>query len=128
MVKKIVIGGSMRFRDLIKQTMSKLNQLGFEALFPNIDYTQENRDVAMSEEEKAKLAWDHYYAIEEADAVYFILPEGYIGTSCKIELGYALALKKPIYFSEKTNDMGLDCYIKKVIGLDELNKFMQEVK
>ena len=34
-------------------------------------------------------------------------------------LGYTLALKKPIYFSELTNDIGLDSYITKIISLNK---------
>ena len=123
MNKKIVIGSSMRFRDMIKATMKKLEELGYIPMFPNLDNSSENRDIALTIEEKSKLAWDHYRAVEEADAVYFILPDGYMGTSCKIELGYALALKKPIYFSEPTGDIGLDSYPKKIISSDNLIEF-----
>jgi nucleoside 2-deoxyribosyltransferase len=126
MSKKIVIGSSMKFRSLVKSTMKELKNLGYQPLFPNLDYSSEDRDVALTIEEKNKLAWDHYRAVEEADAVYFILPKGYMGTSCKIELGYALALKKPIYFSEPTNDMGLDGYPKKIISVDNLIEFNNE--
>jgi nucleoside 2-deoxyribosyltransferase len=125
---KIVIGSSMKFRSLIKETMSKLKELGFTPLFPNLDYSSEDRDVALSIEEKNKLALDHYCAVEEADAVYFILPEGYMGTSCKIELGYALALKKPVFFSEITNDIGLDGYPKRIISLNNLEDFKEELR
>ena len=125
--KKIVIGASLRFRDIIKKTIEKLSNLGFDHLFPNINISSENRDMASSLEEKARLAWDHYKAIENADVVYFILPSGYMGTSCKIELGYALALRKPIYFSELTKDIGLDCYPKKIIPLESLNEFKKEL-
>lgn len=126
MNKKIVIGSSMKNRSLIKSTMKELDKLGYITLFPNIDYSLEDCDVALSIEEKNKLAWDHYEAVEEADAVYFILPDGYMGTSCKIELGYALALKKPVYFSELTNDMGLDGYPRKIIALSNLLEFDNE--
>jgi len=126
MSKTIVIGSSMKFRSLVKSTMKELENLGYQPVFPNLDYSSEDRDVALSIEEKNKLAWDHYRAVEEADAVYFILPKGYMGTSCKIELGYALALKKPIYFSEPTNDMGLDGYPKKFISLNNLIEFNNE--
>ena len=126
MSKKIVIGSSMKFRSLVKSTMKELENLGYQPLFPNLDYSSEDRDAALTIEEKNKLAWDHYRAVEEADAVYFILPNGYMGTSCKIELGYALALKRPIYFSEPTNDMGLDGYPKKFISLNNLIEFNDE--
>ena len=127
MSKKIVIGSSMKFRGLVKTAMKNLKELGFTPLFPNIDYGSEDREVALTIEEKNKLAWDHFRAVEEADAVYFILPNGYIGTSCKIELGYALALKKPIYFSEPSNDLGLDGFPKKIISLDNIIEFKGEL-
>ena len=126
MNKKIVIGSSMKFRSLVKKTMKELEELGYTPLFPNLDYSSEDRDVALTIEEKNKLAWDHYKAIEEADVVYFILPKGYMGTSCKIELGYALALRKPVYFSEPTNDKGLDGYPKRIISLNDLIEFNNE--
>lgn len=122
-MKKIVLGGSMQFRDVVKQTMQNLQKLGFEALFPNIDFSEKNKDIAFTMELKLRLAKDHYKAMQSADAVYFILPNGYMGTSCKIELGYAIALKKPIYFSELTNDIGLDCYPEKIISLENLEDF-----
>jgi len=125
--KKIVIGASLKFRDIIKKTIEELSNLGFDPLFPNINISSENHDVASSLDEKARLAWDHYKAIEDADAVYFILPSGYMGTSCKIELGYALALRKQIYFSELTKDFGLDCYPKKIISLESLSEFKKEL-
>ena len=119
-MKKITISGSMKSRDKIKDTKEKLERLGFEALFPKLDYSEENGGVAESQDEKSKLAWDHFKAVEESNAVYFLLPQGYMGTSCKLELGYALALRKDIFFSEKTNDIGLDSYPKAFIDIDNL--------
>lgn len=126
MRKKICISSSMKFRSIVKTTMKEFENYGYIPLFPNLDYSPEGSDTALTIEEKNKLARDHYNAIEEADAVYFILPDGYMGTSCKIELGYALALNKPIYFSEPTNDTGIDGYPKKIIPLDELIDFTSE--
>ncbi len=116
----------MKFRDIIKQTMAELETLGFEPMFPNIDYTLESNNIILTIEEKKKLADDHYQAIQESDALYFILHEGYIGTSCKLELGYALAHEKPIYFSEATNDTGIDCYPRKIVSLENLEQLMNE--
>jgi len=48
-----------------------------------------------------------------------------MGTSCKIELGYAIAKNKPIFFSEPTNDIGLDCYANDFIPIDKLEKFLK---
>lgn len=126
MNKKIVISSSLKFRDLIKATMKNFEKLGYIPLFPNLDYSLKNKNIILTAKKKKQLALDHYKAIEEADIIYFILPEGYMGTSCKIELGYAFALKKPIYFSEPTNDIGLDGYSKKFISTDNLIQFNTE--
>ena len=114
----------MKYRSLVKETVAKLNNLGLSPLFPNIDYRDENSDKANTLQEKKRLAMEHYKAIDEADIVYLITPEGYMGTSCKLELGYAVAKNKPIYFSEPTNDIGLDCYVTKFIKTDSLTDFL----
>ena len=125
--KRITIEASMKFRDKIRTTISNLEDLGFVGIFPNLDNSDENRDIALTMGEKHQLAIDHYEAIRNSDAVYFILPKGYMGTSCKLELGYSFALEKPIYFSEKTGDIGLDSYPKRIISLDNLKEFKNEL-
>ncbi|MDO8408114.1 MAG: hypothetical protein Q7S95_02670 [bacterium] len=120
---KIALGCSMKYRDLVRKTMGDLSAIGIVPLFPNLDYSTENKDHADTPEEKKRLALEHYAAVDEADAVYFITPEGYMGTSIKLELGYAIAKKKPIYFSEPTKDIGLDCYAMDFIPLNNLQKF-----
>ncbi|MCX6716771.1 MAG: hypothetical protein NTV72_02530 [Candidatus Taylorbacteria bacterium] len=122
---KIVLGCSMKYRDLVRDTISKLESLGLEPIFPNLNYSSNNTDDANTPEEMKKLAMDHYEAIEKADVVYLITPEGYMGTSCKLELGYAIAKGKPIYFSEPTNDIGLDCYVTKFISINKLKLFLE---
>ena len=105
--------------------MAKLEALGFEPVMPNIDFSTENCDVAKDIDQKAKFAWEQYKAIEECDAVYFILPDGYMGNSCKIELGYALASKKHVFFSEKLDDIDFDFYPKAIIPIDQLDMFKE---
>ncbi len=124
---KIVIGCTMKYRSLVCETVAKLSELGLTPLFPNLDYSHENTNKADTTEEKKRLAMEHYKAIDEADVVYFITPEGYMGTSCKLELGYAVARQKPIYFSEPTKDPALDCYVKGFIGTDSLTDFLKVV-
>ena len=115
----------MKYRDLIKETITSLNKIGITAMFPNLDYSDKNSDEASTLDEKKRLAMEHYTAIDESDVVYFITPNSYIGTSCKLELGYAIAKNKPIYFSEPTNDIGIDCYVKKFIRINELENFLK---
>jgi nucleoside 2-deoxyribosyltransferase len=115
----------MKYRKLVRDTMEDFEKIGIIPLFPNLDYSTENKDDANTIEEKKRLALEHYAAIDEADKVYLITPDGYMGTSLKLELGYAVAKNKPIYFSEPTNDIGLDCYVVKFIPTDNLKRFLE---
>ncbi len=121
---KITISCSMKYRDIVRDTINGLNNLGLQSLFPNLDYGDNKIDVSNAIKIVKQLAIEHYKAIKEADLVYFITPEGYMGTSCKLELGYAIANEKIIYFSEPTNDPALDCYVTKFIPINSLELFL----
>jgi nucleoside 2-deoxyribosyltransferase len=122
---KIVICCSVKYIDTIRATIDGLNSLGLQGLFSNLDYEDENTFDVIPVDEMKRLASEHYALIDEADIVYFITPDGYMGTSCKLELGYAVAKGKPIYFSEPTNDYALDCYVTKFIPTNSLNSFLE---
>lgn len=117
---KIAISASIKFKDLICNVIEDLAALDMVPLFPNIEHPSSG---TVSIDLKKQLALAHYQAITQADVCYFLTPGGYMGTSCKVELGYALALNKSIYFSEPTNDEVLDCYVVKFIPVDQLQLF-----
>ena len=119
---KIVISSSIKNKELIQSVKNQLENLGFTVLFPNLnlEVSEELIDVST----KRRLAEEHYRAIDTADCVYFLTPNGYMGTSCKLELGYSIAKKIPIYFSEPTGDIGLDLYAKDFIQTNKLDAFL----
>lgn len=122
---KIVIGCSMRYRDLAKEVFAKFEKLGITPLFPNLHHTNENIDKGENEAEKKRFAIEHYKAIDEADIVYLLVPTGHMGTSLKLELGYAIAKNKIVCFSETTNDPALDCYVSRYIDTNSLESFLE---
>ncbi|MBU1167642.1 nucleoside 2-deoxyribosyltransferase [Patescibacteria group bacterium] len=66
------------------------------------------------------LVYRHFKKIRESDAVLVVNPDGYIGNSVKVEIGYAKGLGKKVYFLEKTNAPELDCLADEIL---EANKF-----
>lgn len=99
---KITICSSIKYKDLVKETMENFKALGIKPLFPNLDYNStNNKDNTNTTEEKKRLALEHYEAINNSDKVYFITPEGYMGTSLKLELGYTIAKKSPSTFQNQ---------------------------
>lgn len=125
-MKKIVICSSMKNREDVRAVISDLKKSGHVGLFPNIDFVPQGEKLSMKEKEM--LSREHFDAIADADAVYFMLSGGYIGTSCKIELGYAIALHKPIYFSALTGDQDVDFYAKKVVAREHVHLLPQTLE
>lgn len=56
----------------------------------------------------------HLRAIAESDFIWLHCPDGYIGLSGAFELGYALALHKPIYSNATPTDITLAQLVTKV--------------
>lgn len=122
---KVAICCSTKFRDKIEQAVLEFKDAGIDPLFP--DGKSVRQDLSKSEF-VAALAREHYRTLEECDAVYFINPKGYMGTSVKLELGYAAALKKPIFFSDLTGDLALDHYPIAVVPVEQVASITKRVK
>jgi hypothetical protein len=109
----VVISGSFRRHyDAIKTTIKSFEKLDIKVLSPK------NSEIVNPGEEVAVLATDdtknpetlerrHLDAIQKADALYVCNPEGYLGASSILELGWANALGKPIFSSEQAADGAL---------------------
>ena len=114
---RVLYCSSMKFRHKIQEAIKRLETVGVVGLFPNLNLTASTEETAT---QKKRLAEDHFHAMKTADLIYFILPNGHMGTSCILELGYALGLGKNIYFSEKTGDNALDCHANSILPFNEL--------
>lgn len=110
---KIVISGSFsRNYEGIKETISEFEQLGIEVLSPKnstIINPDDNFVILESDDtqDPKELEQRHLNAITMADALYLYDPKAYIGDSSKVELGWALALGKPIFCKEPLEDSSL---------------------
>lgn len=106
-MKSIVICGSSRFASEMREFAKKLIILGVVVYEPHL-YREsggvwgeikdfDKKFVALG------LAHDHFYKIRMADVVYVYNKDGYTGVSTNIEIGYAVALDKPIYVYEEND-------------------------
>jgi len=111
----------MRFRSLLAETMASAEAIGLEAVFPNLDYSIAKENL--TQEMMQKLCRDEFDAIDRSDALYVLNPGGYIGTLVKVEIGYALGRRKPIYFSEPANSPDLDALCSGVIPVEDIDRF-----
>lgn len=115
MAKKlsIVVSGSFRRSfEGISETVRTFESLGVEVLSPKASKViNPGEEFAVLETDDTSdpqtLEQRHLDAITAADALYLYDPEGYIGDSLKMELGWAVALGKPVFCKELVADSTL---------------------
>ena len=95
-MKKLYVCGSFRFVREMEELEGRLRE-------GNIEYQ-------MSKEMNSRGILGCLRKIDDADVVYVVDPEGYIGKSVSVDIGYAYARNKPIYVMHSVDDppvMGL---------------------
>jgi len=116
----VVISGSFRrYFDGISETVKTFESLGINVLSPKASkVVNPGEEFAVLETDDTSdpqtLEQRHLDAIIAADALYLHDPEGYIGDSSKMELGWAIALGKPIFCKELVADSTLKFFCGKV--------------
>jgi nucleoside 2-deoxyribosyltransferase len=99
-MKSVVICGSTRFKSDIKKFAAALIKSGVVVYAPYLHEGKEEWENLSGQYKKFTalgLTHDHFYKIRMADVVYIYNKDGYSGVSTTMELGYAVALGKPIY-------------------------------
>ncbi|MCA9349028.1 hypothetical protein KC878_02670 [Candidatus Saccharibacteria bacterium] len=115
--RKVVICGSFK-QDLLalEKLYQKLSELQCTIISPlSLDFAISDRGFVKSMQDKAFSNLDienhHLRSIAFADDIWIHAPNGYLGASTCFEIGYALALNKPIYCQEIIDDPTLKEYI-----------------
>jgi nucleoside 2-deoxyribosyltransferase len=98
-MSRVVLCGSAKMRDEIFAAGKQLSDSGIQVLTPplhRIEQLVEGRPAECRE-----LAWKgatfaHFNRIAKSDTVFIVNPNGYVGPSTTLELGYAVALQKYI--------------------------------
>ncbi len=95
--KIIAICCSSRHYDTAYQVATAFEQAGHQVYVPNFAFNEETRIVTVVEKEKLTIRF--LQLITQCDYLYVYAPDGYIGRSVSMEIGYAHGLGKPIYLS-----------------------------
>jgi hypothetical protein len=64
--------------------------------------------------------------IDDADVVYIVNPEGYIGKSVSVDIGYAYAKNKSIYVMHHVDDPPVMDLVNGVLSPKALIEFLEE--
>lgn len=116
----VVISGSFRKHlEGIQQASQAFQKAGVRVLSPEasapLNPGQEFVLFATDDTHDPKvLEQRHLDAITRADALYVYNPGGYVGASATLEIGWALASHKPIFWKEKAQDFTIALYSEQV--------------
>jgi len=107
-MKSVVICGSARFAEGIRDFAKKLKELGVYVYEPHLYRASGGNWEQIAEFDKKFVALglthDHFYKIRMADVAFVYNQDGYIGNSTILEIGYAAALNKPLFTLSEVDD------------------------
>jgi hypothetical protein len=124
-----VISGSMR-RHLAEMSAAAqaLEAQGVVILSPRSFEQRSETDgfvfVAGDEGTEAQLESRHRQAIDRASFVWLVCPQGYVGTSATLEVGYAAALDVPMFAAETPAEPAIARLVQVQPDLQALVKLM----
>ncbi len=103
---KIVICGSRRFHDDIREFEKKLREKGHIVLSPILNRNTDIDTISNDLKRYAFLGLTHHHFdfIRKADVCFMYNKNGYLGNSGTMELGFAVACEIPIYALSKDKD------------------------
>jgi len=105
-MKRVYVCGSFRFMDKIEELEMMLKKENVEFL------VSKNMDV--------RGILGCLKKIDQADVVYVVNPEGYVGKSVSVDIGYAYARNKPIYVMHPIEDPPVMNLVSDVLSFEKL--------
>jgi hypothetical protein len=104
-LKKVYLCGSFKFLNEIEDLAGKLEERNVECQIPK----KNNRGILRCLKK-----------IDNSDVIYIVNPEGYVGKSVSVDIGYAYAKNKQIYAMCPVNDPPVGNLISGIMAPDAL--------
>ena len=111
-----------------------LRKMGFEVIVPQPSHIRHGHtpsELKSKYDHKTLTRWEgegaftHLENIRKSDVVYIYNKGSYLGPAVTVEIGYALALKKPIYAKSPVKDITLTNFIKAVASPPNLARLLR---
>lgn len=114
---KVVVSGSFhRHLSEIQAVVAELDEAGHSVLSPSdpriVDNFGDFLYVASDKVRSIRMVQDrHLESIRNADFVWLVAPDGYVGPSASLELGFALGSGVGVFSADVLNDLTLRQYV-----------------
>jgi len=110
-LKKLYLCGSFRFRREMEYIAHKLGEKNIAYVMPE---SKDNRGIRGC-----------LRKIDDSDVVYIVNPDGYVGRSVSVDIGYAYAKNKRMYAMYPIDDPPVANLISGVMAPDELIELLR---
>ncbi len=137
-MKAVCICSSFKFYNDVLNLAEKLKKVGVKCHIPlpSQKYRKPNNPQELIDDfdqipqadlldEARLMTLNHFARIDDSDVIYVIAPNGYVGKSVCMEVGYAYAKKKPIYCSEKLEDFAVMSLVDKILSEEKLIEILK---
>jgi hypothetical protein len=116
---------STKFKKQARTMAKQLRNLGFAVYEPPLPSLSDWDQYSYHQKyfTAAGLTHNHFYKIRKCDAIYVLNVDGYIGVSVTMEIAYAAALNKKIFFMEQD-----DAEFSRKVLTDGVAKSARELK
>jgi len=118
----------------MEMAASVLRKQGFKVIVPQPSHIRHGHNPAELKKGKYSHAtltrWEgegalsHLENIRKSDAVYIFNKGSYLGPAVTVEIGYALALGKPIFSKSRINDITVTNFITAVVKPEKLIEYL----
>jgi len=134
-MKTICFCGSFKFYQEMENDAAYLREKGIIVIVPqpsHIRHGHKPEELKKGKYDRATLtkwegegAYHHLENIRKSDAVYIFNKGSYLGPAVTVEIGFALALRKPIFARSKVKDITVTNFITKVVSPGNLLKLLK---
>jgi hypothetical protein len=117
---KVFVAGSRRFSEDFDEAIRILDMTG-------IEWSTGGKNPNADSDTPESTRMDNYRMfkiIDDADYVFVIAKDGYVGHSVSMELGYARAKGKKIISSEEIKELSVRVLVDKIMSIEEFVKYV----
>jgi nucleoside 2-deoxyribosyltransferase len=135
MKNTICICGSFKFYKEMEAAATLLREIGFEVIVPqpsHIRHGHKPEELKTKYDTKTLTKWEgegafqHLKNIRKSDVVYIFNKGSYVGPAVTVEIGYSLALEKPIYSNAPVTDITVTNFITAVVTPRKLGELLKK--
>ncbi len=119
MMKSVCLCGSFKFYQEMNEIEESLIKNGIKCIKP-IPFPHEDPKKSRTVEEEETGTKEHIENVKQADIIYVVDKEGYVGRSTSVEIGVAYGLGKKIYAMNQIKDSAVQILVDEVLSSEEL--------